>query len=97
MTAFDFEQAEGRLAYTLTNDVLFHIVMNRSKRCLKGFIASVLDIPFEEITDIEILNPIDYGSRIDAKEIILDIKAELNHTVYQSRRKEYPHPLQVVG
>ena len=82
MVAFDFERAEGKLAYRLTNDVLFHIVMNRSERCLRGLLSAVLSIPQQEITDLKILNPIDYGSRIDAKEIILDIKAELNHTVY---------------
>lgn len=69
----------GSIRYSLTNDAVFHIAMEDSPMVsLKGLLASLLQIPAEEITAVEILNPIDIETAM-SKELVLDIKAELNH------------------
>ena len=69
----------GPIRYSLTNDAVFHIAMEDSPMVsLKGLLASLLQIPAEEITAVEILNPIDIETAM-SKELVLDIKAELNH------------------
>ena len=80
MNCFDISGLKGELKYRLTNDMLFHIVMMESDRCLVSLLSSLLSLPLKEITDVEILNPIDYYMYVDAKNITLDIKLELNHT-----------------
>ena len=67
-----------RKFYRLTNDLLFHIVMQESEVALKGLVASLLSKKVEEITSVEVLNPIDYSQRISSKEIILDVNARVN-------------------
>ncbi|MFP5528182.1 Rpn family recombination-promoting nuclease/putative transposase [Peptococcus simiae] len=64
--------------YQLTNDLLFHIVMQESEVALKGLVASLLSKKIEEITSVEVLNPIDYSQRISGKRIILDVNARVN-------------------
>ena len=80
MNCFDISSLEGELKYRLTNDMLFHIVMMESNKCLVSLLSSLLSVSVEEITDVTILNPIDYYTCVDAKNIILDIKLEMNHT-----------------
>ena len=75
--SYTFETAVGVIEYPLLNDVMFHIVMQRSKRCLRGLIKSLLGLKEEEITDIQVLNPIHFGDTIEDKEIILDVEIEL--------------------
>ncbi len=67
-----------RKFYRLTNDLLFHIVMQESEVALKGLVASLLSKKVEEITSVEVLNPIDYSQRISSKEIILAVNARVN-------------------
>ena len=75
--SYTFETAVGVIEYPLLNDVMFHIVMQRSKRCLRGLIKSLLGLKEEEIADIQVLNPIHFGDAVEDKEIILDVEIEL--------------------
>ena len=68
----------GPLEYTLTNDFLFKAFLQRNEKALRGLLCALLDMKEEEITSIEIMNPIEEGSTIDDKTLILDIKLLLN-------------------
>ncbi|MBQ5359533.1 MAG: PD-(D/E)XK nuclease family transposase [Lachnospiraceae bacterium] len=83
----------GSIRYSLTNDAVFHIAMEDSPMVsLKGLLASLLQIPAEEITAVEILNPIDIETAM-SKELVLDIKAELNHfTIVNIELQTYYDP-----
>ena len=74
-----FEQATGAVLKPLSNDLLFHIVLQNSKPALKGFICSLLSLKHEEVKDVEIENPICYGDYLNAKQIVLDSKVLLNN------------------
>ena len=39
-----FMNATGKLEYTLTNDYLFHVVMQKNEKVLKGLIGSLLGL-----------------------------------------------------
>ena len=68
----------GPVKYTLLNDVVFHIAMNRSQNvALKGLISSLLGVPDSDIRNVHILNPYDYKTA-SAKYVILDVKVEFN-------------------
>ena len=71
------QKATGKIPVTLTNDIVLHAVTQQNEKVLRGLMASLLKIPEEEIVSIKLLNPIDYRT-YDAKEIVLDIKVELN-------------------
>ena len=70
----------GALKYTLLNDFLSKYSFQKDLYALKGLLAALLKINIDDITDIEILNPIEPGNDITEKDCILDIKLELNHT-----------------
>ncbi len=74
----DLEQMTGKIPNRLTNDRLFHLVF-RNKVVLKGFLSSLLGIPKESIEDIEYLNAVDYGSFLNSKMSILDIRIRMNN------------------
>ena len=68
----------GSIKYTLLNDVVFHIAMNRSPDvALKGLISSLLGISISDIRSVRILNPFDYRTA-SAKYVVLDVKVEFN-------------------
>ena len=68
----------GTIKYTLLNDVVFHIAMNRSPDvALKGLISSLLGISVSDIRSVRILNPFDYRTA-SAKYVVLDVKVEFN-------------------
>ena len=48
---------------------------------LRGFLSSLLDMPKEEITDVQIRNPVDLR-KVKGKEVILDVKVEVNHEAF---------------
>ena len=60
----------GPLKYTLTNDFLFKAFLQRNEKALRGLLCALLDMKEEEITSIEIMNPIEEGSTIDDKTLI---------------------------
>ena len=69
----------GKLRYTLTNDYLFHIVLQKNKKILHGLIKSLLNLKDEEIVDIVLENPITPGEAVNDKTVILDLFITLNN------------------
>ncbi len=47
-------KATGEVIYNMTNDYLFHIVLQENSLALKGFIASLLHIDPESIRSVEV-------------------------------------------
>ncbi len=74
-----FEDATGPISVTLKNDMMFHCVMSRSKAALKGLVCALKGFDPKDVRDVTLMNPIDY-SMYTAKEIILDVKVELNNS-----------------
>ncbi len=70
--------ATGKVRYTLTNDYMFHVVLEQNRNILKGLLCALLHLQPEEITDIVIKNPITRGESREDKEFILDIKLIIN-------------------
>ena len=66
------------MKYTLTNDYLFRATLQKSKNALKQLICSILGLKYDDIRSIEIMNPIELGKSIEAKDFILDIRVLLN-------------------
>ena len=72
------ERLKGPIQFTLLNDAVFHIAMNRSPMIsLRGLLSDLMEIPFDEITNVEILNPIMQENAL-TKESILDVRVEIN-------------------
>ena len=74
-----FKIATGKMKYTLTNDYLFRATWQKCKNALKQLICSLLGLEHEDIISIEIMNPIELGKSIEAKDFILDIRVLLNN------------------
>ena len=74
-----YKDATGKIPYGLTNDYMFHAVLQKSAVALKGLIASVLHLNPETILDVTITNPIEIGEKIDNKTFVLDIIILLNN------------------
>ncbi len=75
-----FEEVSGKLVYSMTNDLLCKMLLERNEPVLKALLASLLRIPRESITDIQILNPYLYGHTLLDKDVILDLQATINHS-----------------
>lgn len=69
----------GKLAYSLTNDYLFKVILQNNEDILRALLGSLLGLPQESIQSVIIMNTIDPGATIHNKETILDIKLVLNH------------------
>lgn len=79
-TLAGYENATGKIDYTLTNNYMFHVILQENKLVLKGLISSLLHLPLEDIASVEIKNPIKPGAAIDMKEFILDLCITLNNS-----------------
>ena len=77
-THFSNESFTGKLPYTLTNDFFFKVFLQRNKTALRGLLCAMLSMKSEKITDIVVTNPIQEGDTVDDKNVILDIKVEVN-------------------
>ena len=66
------------LNVSLINDFAFKHVFH-NKKALKGLLSALLDIPPEEIVDLELLDTFQPGSYKQDKTGILDIKVHLNN------------------
>ncbi len=66
------------LNVSLINDFAFKHVFH-NKKALKGLLSALLDIPPEEIVDLELLDTFQSGSYKQDKVGILDIKVHLNN------------------
>ncbi len=73
-----FSSATGKVAYNMTNDYLFHIVLQENEHALKGLIASLLHLDPETIRTVEVQNPILRGHIITSKDFYLDILVLFN-------------------
>ena len=78
-TGYCYWKQTGKVAIRMTNDYLFRALLQTDNETLKHLIADVLHLPPNEVVTADILNPIELGRDIDAKEFILDVKVDLNH------------------
>ena len=67
------DDATGEIKVTLTNDMMFHCAMQRSKTALKALVCAVKGLDPDDVDDVILLNTIDYSEYSD-KEIILDTR-----------------------
>jgi predicted transposase/invertase (TIGR01784 family) len=73
----NFKDATGKIAYGMTNDYMFKIVLESNINVLKSLICALLHLLLTDIT-IEVRNPIIPGEPVGNKEFILDIKVIMN-------------------
>ncbi len=66
--------------YGMRNDYMFKAVLQESREVLRNLVAVLMGIDESTITSCEIVNPIELGKSMDAKECILDVKLVLNDT-----------------
>ncbi len=91
-----YMHATGKLQYKFTNDGLFHIVLQRNEKALRGLIGSLLHLKQEEIKTVLVTNPIMPGDFIGDKDVILDIRVVLNNEkllnieMQVTKRKAWP-------
>ena len=71
-------RAEDAVPYGLSNDYMFHAVLQSSEEALRGLLSALLYIPETEILSCIVLNPIILGDVINEKTCILDIRVLLN-------------------
>lgn len=74
-----FAQATGSVAYNMTNDCLFHIVLQKNKKALIGLVASLLHLDPDTILDAVVQNPIEIGHIVTSKTLYLDILVLFNN------------------
>ena len=77
----NIKEMTGALPYSMTNDLLCKMLLERNQPVLKALLASMLRIPRDSITDIQILNPYTHGQSVADKDVILDLKATINHNL----------------
>lgn len=75
----DFLNVHGKIPYGMTNDYMFHAVLQSNNKVLKGLICALLHFTEEEIFSVEITNPIILGETVKHKEFRLDINVILNN------------------
>ncbi len=76
------ESLTGELEYPLTNDFLFHVMMQENIEALTHLICAMIDIPVGSVVSLEVLNPITYGSSVKDKSCIMDLRLLLNNNRY---------------
>ena len=70
--------AEGSIAITLRNDLMFHHVMQTSNSALRALICATKGLKSSEIKDVAVKNPIEIDESV-SNEIILDVLVTLNN------------------
>ncbi|MCM1179255.1 MAG: Rpn family recombination-promoting nuclease/putative transposase [Clostridium sp.] len=73
---------QGAVPYRLTNDYMFRAVMQKNKNVLKHLICAIMGIDPDNVTDLDICNPIELGEKINSKTCVLNIKLLLNKKQY---------------
>ena len=66
-------EANGPIMYNMTNDYMFRAILQKNKKVLKGLICSLLHLQPNEIISVDITNPIELGTSIEAKDFVLYI------------------------
>jgi conserved hypothetical protein (putative transposase or invertase) len=74
-----FQNATGKIDYTLMNDYMFRAVLQENEKVLKGLVSSLLYLNPVAIKSTIILNPIELGKSFDNKTFVLDVKIMLNN------------------
>ncbi len=77
-----YKDAHGKIEYGMTNDYMFHVVLQKNEKVLRGLICSVLHLKPETLQSVQITNPIEPGDNIDDKTFILDIHVILNNNTH---------------
>ena len=80
-TSSILKSAKGPVKIPLTNDYLFRALLQKNNYVLKGLICSLLRLSPDNVSSVEITNPIELGTSIDDKTFFLDIKVILNNQV----------------
>jgi predicted transposase/invertase (TIGR01784 family) len=62
----------------MTSDYLFKFLLQSDQNVLKALVCAYLDIAPDEIQNIRVTNPLSLADDPQKKEMILDIKAEMN-------------------
>jgi predicted transposase/invertase (TIGR01784 family) len=74
----DWEVLSGPLPIRMTSDYLFKYLLQSDTDILKAIICAFLDIKAEDIRTITVLNELQLSDDPAGKEMILDIRAEMN-------------------
>lgn len=77
----EFLNASGKVPYHMTNDYLFRAVLQSNNKALKGLVCSLLYLAEQEVSSVEIANPVVLGESVKNKEFRLDINVTLNNSV----------------
>lgn len=77
-TSGSYLNATGNIRYTMTNDYMFNVIF-RHTDILAELLCSLLDLKREEITSLEIKNPLLPGDTVQEKAFVLDIHILLNN------------------
>ena len=75
---YQFLQATGDVAYNMTNDYMFRVVLQKNEEALRGLVASVMHMHISEVESVTIENPIKLGESMSDKEYRLDLYVVLN-------------------
>ncbi len=54
-----FQNATGKIDYTMTNDYMFRAVLQENKKVLIGLICALLHLDCSKVKSVVILNPIE--------------------------------------
>ena len=60
----EWRNAKGKIAYSMTNDYMFRMVLQSNNNVLKGIISSMMHVPLDTIDAVEIDNPIELGDKL---------------------------------
>ncbi|WP_026670918.1 Rpn family recombination-promoting nuclease/putative transposase [Butyrivibrio sp. AE3006] len=69
--------ATGPIEFTLTSDIVFHFIMQRSEKALIGLVSALKGIKPSDVKKIFVKNPISIGNF--SKETVLDLLLTLNN------------------
>jgi len=61
----------------LTNDAMFHLVFLNNEKARKALVSTLLNIPEKEISEISVLNPMQFSDSFDAMQTVLDLRMHL--------------------
>jgi predicted transposase/invertase (TIGR01784 family) len=77
-TAATWENLTGPLPLRMTSDYLFKFLLQSDPDVLKALVCAYLDLAPDEVASIRVTNTISLADVPQKKEMILDIKAEMN-------------------
>lgn len=62
-----FQNAYGKIYYSMTNDYMFRAVLQSNNRVLRGLICSLLHLTEQEVVSAKVTNPIILGG-VDSRQ-----------------------------